>query len=99
MVAQHRQMDILAPLDLGDQASTSFRERAQGIPKEVLPPFVLPIVGAWWALASSHADKHSDLATGPLVHDRFIQRLRRGVVGAGTFVDEDVLSNLNGLEG
>jgi hypothetical protein len=59
---------------------------------------MLPIVRAWWTLACTYANKCTNLATGPFIDCRFVQNLRRRIIGAGTFVDKNMLSNLNWFE-
>lgn len=99
MVAQHFHVDILAPLDLVDQPSTSFGKGAQGVAEEILPPLVLSIVGARRATTGADTDEDANLATRPLVHGGLVQDLRGGVISAGALIDEDVLADLNRFEG
>lgn len=98
MLPQHLIMNILAALDLGDQTSSCFGKDAQGVSEKVLPPFVLPIVGAWRAPAGPYTDENPNFPPGPFIHGGFFQDLWGRVVRAGTFVDEEMLSDLDRFE-
>jgi len=98
VLAQHVVVNTFASFDLSDQTSSGFGKDTQCVAKEVLPPFVLPVVGAGGPLACSHADEDTDFPSGPFVHGGFFQHLRRRVVRAGSLIDEKALSDLDGFK-
>lgn len=98
VLPDHLHVDVLAAFDFRNQPSSRLGERAQCISEEVLPPLVALAVCSRRSLAGSHADEDANFPPRPLVDGRLIQYLRRRIVRAGTFVDEDMLSNLNGFK-
>ena len=55
-------------------------------------------VCAFGSLSRPYAHKDADFAAGPFVTDGFIEGHGGWVVFAGTFIEEDGLSDLDGLE-
>jgi hypothetical protein len=97
-ITQHFLMDSFAALDLRDKSSSCLGERACRGTKEILPPFMLSVVGARRPSTSSNSDEHADFATRPLTGNRFLENLWCRVVGSRSFIDKHMLANLNRLE-
>ena len=99
MISEHILVDFLAALYFGNQPSSCFGECAQRIPEEVLPPLMLPIIRARWPSPCTDTHKNANISARPFVYRCFLEDLGCGIVRARPFIDEDMLTDLDRLEG
>lgn len=91
-------MDVFASLNLSDQSSSRLREGAQSITEKGLPPLVLTTVCSRRSFSSADANEDANFPSWPLVYRCFIENKGCGIVRSGPFVNEDMLSDLDGLK-
>lgn len=73
VLLEHLLVDLFTPLDLRNQPPPCLREAAQGIAKEILPPFMLSMARPRRSLSGPNTDKDPDLPARPFVNGRFIE--------------------------
>lgn len=97
-VPQHLLVNILATFDLANESSSCLGECTQCVTKEILPPFMLSVVGSRRPSSGANTNEDSNFSARPFVDDRFLKNLWCWVVGAGTFIDKVVLTDSDWLE-
>lgn len=94
MFPDHVLVNLLAPLDLGDQLPSRLGEVAE---KSFIPHLRVRIAASG-ASSGTDTDENAYFPSWPLVHHGLVQGFGTGVESANTVVMEDRLADLNWLE-